>query len=219
MRLFRLFIFTSVLVGVIPSTATASNPAKSLQGLFSADDCEVVPQIEGVWTDASEPYSIRKIDDNKYRMIDEEVDRETGRKLAFDVCLAHVDGHLFYDATVQVLRQGDEPTLPPNFVVVVHNDVFDLLAGSWMPIHTIGRLEIEKNALHFRRLDDKWLQDVLKSRLVSVTSARDDAGAYFLTAASKELKVFVARFATDTKAFSDLQDYTRVPEGQPNGPH
>ena len=213
----RFLIIASLLVGVVPRPAAASAAAKSLHG-FSADDCEVVPELVGTWNSPSDTYSIREIDDKKYWMIHQEAESETGNRIAFEICLVHVDGHLFYDATFQVLRPGDEPTLPPNFVVLGHNLNFDVLEGFWIPMHIIGRLEIEKNTLHFCYFESEWLQDVLKSRLVSVASTQNDSGEYFLIATSKELKAFVARFATDPKAFSK-EDYTRVLEGKPNRAH
>jgi hypothetical protein len=216
MRLFRVFVITSLLVAAIPRPVAAGVAAKSLQGLFSSDECEVVPELLGAWTGNQVSYSVRKGQDQRYWMIDRDADSKTGNKLVFEICVAHVDGQLFYDATFQLLRSGDEPTLPPEFVVGSNIFAVNVVAGFWVPMHIIGRLEIEKNALHFRNVDDKWLQAALKSRSVSVTSAQDDSGEYFLTANGKELKALMAHLATNPKAFSNQQDLTRIPEETPN---
>ena len=86
-------------------------------------------------------------------------------------------------------------------------------------MHIIGRLETGKDSLHFRNLDNKWLQAALKSRLIDVSSAQDSSGEYFLTANEKQLKEFLVSLSTTPKAFSDQQDLTRSPAEVPNAGH
>jgi hypothetical protein len=217
MRLSRTFVIASLLVAAIPLPIAAGVAAKSLQGLFSSDECEVVPEILGAWTGPGVTYSVREADHEKYWMIDREADSKTGNRLVLEICVAHIGGELFYDATFQIRRQGDEPTLPPEFVVGSNIFAVAIVAGFWVPMHIIGRLEIRKSALHFPNVDNAWLQVALKSQLISVASAQDDSGEYFLTANSKQLKAFAAQLATNRKAFSDQQDLTRLPERTPNG--
>jgi hypothetical protein len=45
MRLFQVFMITALLIAGIPSLATAAVGAKSLRGLFSSDEYEVVPEL------------------------------------------------------------------------------------------------------------------------------------------------------------------------------
>jgi hypothetical protein len=45
MRLFRVFMITSLLAAAVPRRAAAGVAAKSLQRLFSSDECEVVPEL------------------------------------------------------------------------------------------------------------------------------------------------------------------------------
>ncbi len=207
----------SLLVAAIPLPAAAGVAAKSLQGLFSSDECEVVPELLGAWTSPGVTYSVREAQHKKYWIVDRNADSKTGNKLVLEICVAHIDGQLFYDATFQILRPDDDPTLPPEFVVGSNVFAVNIVAGFWVPMHIIGRLEIQKNALHFRNVDNEWLQAALTSRLISVTSAQDDSGEYFLTANGKQLKSFMSHLATNPKAFSDQQDLTRVPDRTPNG--
>ncbi len=216
MRLFRIFMITWLLIAAIPRLTAAGVGAKSLQGLFSPNECEVVPELLGSWTIPGVNYSVRQGHHNNYWMIDRDADSKTGNKLVLEICVAHIDGQLFYDATFQVLRPGDKPTLPPEFVVGSNIFAVDIIAGYWVPMHIIGRLEIAKNALHFQNIDNQWLQFALNSRLISVSSAQDDSGEYFLTANGKQLRAFVASLSSNPKAFSDQQDLTRVPERTPN---
>jgi len=215
MRLFRVFMIASLLIAGIPRLAAAAVGAKSLHGLFSSNECEVVPELLGTWTSPGVTYSVRERHHNKYWIIARDEDSKTGNKVVLEICAAHIDGQLFYDATFQILRPGDEATLPPKFVVG-EDFAVNILAGFWVPMHIIGKLEIEQNKLHFRNIDDEWLQGALKSHLITVPSAQDDSGEYLLTANGKQLKVFVASLATNPKAFSEQLDLTRIPERTPN---
>jgi len=210
MRLLRMFLVVSLLFTVSPPQAAAGVGAKSVQGLFAPDECEVIPELLGRWTAPGVNYSIQQGHRKNYRMIDRDADSKTGNKLVLEICVAHINGQLFYDATFQILKTGDTPTLPPEFVLGSGIFAVDVIAGYWVPIHIIGKLEIEKNALHFRNIDDQWLQGALKSRLVTVASAQDDSGEYFLTANSKQLKAMMASLSSIPKAFSDQQDLSRA---------
>ena len=210
MRLFRMFLLTSLLCTAIPPQAAAGVGAKSVQGLFAPDECEAIPELLGRWTAPGVNYLIQQGRGKNYRMVDRDADSKTGNKLVLEICVAHIDGQLFYDATFQILTTGDKPTLPPAFVVGSGVFAVDVVAGYWTPVHIIGKLEIEKNALHFRNIDDQWLQDALKSQLVTVPSAQDDSGEYFLTGNRKQLKVLVASLSSVPKAFSSQQDLSRA---------
>jgi hypothetical protein len=215
LRLFQVFMITALLIAGIPSLATAAVGAKSLRGLFSSDECEVVPELLGAWTSPGVTYSVRESHHNKYWILDRDADLTTGKKLVLEICAAHIDGRLFYDATFQILGPGNESTLPPEFVVG-EGFAVNIVAGFWVPMHIIGKLEIEQNKLHFLNMDNEWLQGVLKSRLITVPSAPDDSGQYLLTANGKQLKAFVASLATNPKAFSEQLDLTRIPGRTPN---
>ncbi len=218
MRLLRTFLVAALLAGVT-SYRVAADPAKSLQGLFVAADCEAVPELVGSWSSPGEPDNIiREAHNNKYWVIEAREDSATGEKVALEMCFAHIGGRLFFDAIVQVLRAGDQPTLPPALVLGNAFPV-NVLAGLWLPVHFLGSLEIERNALHLRYLNDQWLQVSAKARLIPVTSAQDNSGEYFLTAPAKELKPFVAGVATDPKAFADLEDWTRAPDKKAAASH
>ncbi len=212
MRLFRVFTIVSLLITAIPGPAVAGVGAKSLQGLFSSGECESVPQLIGSFSAPGVTYTVRPGNHNKYWMIDRDADRRTGNKLVLEICVGHINGQMFYDATFQVLRPDDQPTLPPEFVV--GNNIFavDIVSGYWVPMHIIGRLEIDNNKLHFRNLDDKWLQASLKSRLITVPSAQDSSGEFFLTANDRQLKEFMVSLSSTPKAFSNQQDLTRSPQ-------
>jgi hypothetical protein len=129
----------------------------------------------------------------------------TSERMAFDICVAHLGGVLFFDATFQVVLADGQKSF--------HGGDDDFF---WIPLHLIGRLEIEEDAIHFRLLDDSWLQDALMSGRVHLTCSQDDEGSYILTAPSSELKKFAAQFAADPKAFSVVEEFTRAPHENPD---
>jgi hypothetical protein len=211
MRLFRLFTIASLLIAGIPRLAVAGVGAKSLWGLFASDECEVVPELLGAWTSPGVTYSVRESHHNKYWIVARDADLKTGKKIGLEICSAHIDGQLFYDATFLILGPGDESTLPPEFVVG-EGFAVNIVAGFWVPMHIIGKLEIEQNKkLHFRNIDDEWLQVALKSRLITVPSSQDDSGEYLLTANGRQLKALVVSLSSSPKAFSEQLDLTRIP--------
>jgi hypothetical protein len=182
--------------------AAAFGPAVSLQHLLAEKDCEAAPELVGQWTsdgDLSGTWRIDKLGENNYRLIKQHSQSDPSNTPAFDLCVAHLGGYLFFDAIFQQLTPDGKRSL--------FREDDDL----WIPLHFIGRLEIDDSALHFRLLDDDWLQDELKSGRVHLTSSMDDEGLFLLTAPSKELKQFAARFATDPKAFSWTEDFARAP--------
>ncbi len=210
MRLFRVVLVASLFFTAIPRQAEAGVGAKSVQRLFSPEECEAIPELLGAWTASGVNYSIQQGRGKNYRMVDRDADSRTGSKLVLEICVAHINGQLFYDATFQILNTSDTPTLPPGFVVGSGVFAVDVVAGYWVPMHILGKLEIKKNALHFRNIDDEWLQDSLNAKLVTVASAQDDSGEYFLTANSKQLKALMASLSSNPKAFSSQQDLSRA---------
>jgi hypothetical protein len=210
MRLFRLFTITSLLIAGVPRLAVAGVGAKSLWGLFASDACEVVPELLGAWTSPGVTYSVRERHHNKYWIVVRDANLKTGKKLGLEICSAHIDGQLFYDATFLILGPDDKPTLPPEFVVG-EDFAVNIVAGFWVPMHIIGKLEIGQNKLHFRNIDNEWLQVALKSRLITVPCAQNDSGEYLLTANGRQLKAFVVSLSSNPKAFSEQLDLTRIP--------
>jgi len=205
MRLVRFFVLSGLLLVTASGPALAGlGPAVSFQHLLRDNDCEPMPKLLGDWTatgDLSGAWTLQTLKDRNYRLFQKAEGPDNSKRAAFDICVAHIDGYLFFDATYQVVLADGKKTL-----LGEDEDIF------WIPLHLIGRLEIEDDALHFRLLDDGWLQDAQKSGRVHLTCSQDDEGGYLLTAPSAELKQFAAQFASDPKAFSDSDDFARTPQ-------
>jgi|SRR6266849_409667 len=204
MRLVRFLALSGLLLATVSGpTASGFGPAVSLQHLLGDNDCEAVPELLGDWTtngDLSGTWTVETLRDRNYRLIEKVGGLENSNRMAFDICVARLGGYLFFDATYQVMQPDGKKTL-------LGGDEDDF----WIPLHLIGELKVEDNALHFRLLADDWLQDAMNSGRIHLTCSQDDVGLYFLTAPSKELKQFAAQFASDPKAFSFAEDFARAP--------
>ena len=203
MNFARFFVLGVLLISSAAWAVTAySFPAVSVQHLLTDKDCEIVPDLQGEWEadgDLSGTWVMQKFGDRKYRLIEKDGESSNANKAAFDICVAHLGGRLFFDATSQKMR--------PDNTTAVFNEEEDF----WIPLHLFGRLEVKEDGLDFLLLDDSWLQDELKSGRLRLTCSQDDEGYYLLTAPSKELKEFATRFATDPRAFSYREDFARTP--------
>ena len=202
MNFARFFVLGVLLISSAAWAVTAySFPAVSVQHLLTDKDCEIVPDLQGEWEadgDLSGTWVMQKFGDRKYRLIEKDGESSNANKAAFDICVAHLGGRLFFDATSQKMR--------PDNTTAVFNEEEDF----WIPLHLFGRLEVKEDGLDFLLLDDGWLQDELKSGRLRLTCSQDDEGYYLLTAPSKELKEFATRFATDPRPFSYKEAFERM---------
>ncbi len=126
MRLIRLLAVPALLVVAASRSVAAGDPAVSLQGLFSDNDCEAAPEILGYWTGNSDlggTWTLQKLGDRKYRLVKQVEESHNGIRPAFDICAAPLAGYLFFDATYQELR--------PDGKEVLGSDE----SGFWIPLH------------------------------------------------------------------------------------
>jgi hypothetical protein len=189
------------LVVLIPGPpAAAADPAASLQHLFKGEDCEAVSGLAGNWTARGAldgTWTVEETGERKYRLAQEATGSDPWDGFIFDLCLGHLGDSFFFDATTEVLAPDGTRVNPDE--------------NGWIPVHFIGRLDIEANALHFQLLSDDWFQDSLRSGRIRVTVATDDNGQFLLTAPSDELKLFVTEIASDPDAFSVVENFERAP--------
>jgi hypothetical protein len=185
--------------------AGSSEPALSLQPLLKSADCEAVPELLGTWnagSDLTGTWAIKELPGHIYRLLGKGDNAENSHRPAFDICAANLGSYMFFDATFRAMEpDGQKPVLTED-----NHDMF------WLPLHLIGRLDIESDALHFRLLSSDWLQEEWQSGRVELAAGESDTGEKFLTAASKELKEFAARYAADAEAFSCSEDFARLRE-------
>jgi hypothetical protein len=183
--------------------AAASDPATSLQHLFKGEDCEAVSGLAGDWTahgDLDGAWTVEEMGGRTYRLAPKANGSDPSDQLIFDICLGHLGDYLFFDATTEVLAPDGTRVNPDD--------------KGWVPVHFIGRVDIEANALHFKLLNDDWFQDSLRSGRIGVTVAPDDEGQFLLTAPSDELKLFVTEIASDPDALTVVESFERAPHNE-----
>ena len=181
--------------------AMGSDPAMFLQPLLTRNDCETVSDLLGDWDshgDLSGVWTIQVHGKNGYRLVEKREKSDTTKRPVFNLCLAHIGNDLFFDATEDVLQGPDQTS--------ILGDDGDLI---WLPLHLIGRLDIETDALHFRLLDDSWLQAELASGRLQLTHTQLAEGEFLVTAPPKELNSFALHYASDPDAFSLLEEFAR----------
>jgi hypothetical protein len=201
MKLLALAFVLSLLI-VVAAPSAAADPAASLQHLFASEECETVSGVTGDWAargDLDGTWTVEEFPDHVYRLIEKNVQSGEPGKLAFDICFRHLGGYLFFDATAQIMTADGERSL------LGDEETFSVA------LHIIGRFEVENDALHFRLLDQDWLQTELESGRAQLTHSEDDEGAFLITAPRKELQKFVTLFASAPGAFSDPEDFERDP--------
>jgi len=207
------FTQTITLIGIMavavcrPAFAS-STPAMSIGPLFAAADCEAIPELGGEWAsegDMDGIWRIERLKNGSYRLFESRAHSDNSIPLAFNICVAHVGGHLFFDATSQLLAPDGSNAL-----------LADEITPFWVPLHFVGRLEVSDASLQFQLLDQDWLTDALGSGRVQLSYLHDEDGTLLVTAPSKELRQFAALFATEIDAFSDVVEFDRVLSSEAN---
>lgn len=102
MKAARFFALVASAIGSMTCPASAhSDPATSLQHLLTDKDCESVPELLSDWhaeSDLSGSWTIQRLGERKYRLVEKVREADTPNKMAFDMCVAHLGGYLFFDA-------------------------------------------------------------------------------------------------------------------------
>jgi len=202
MRFIEMVFLIALVLAAGIRPARASEPELSLQPLLAGADCEDVPGLVGDWTtdgDMTGSWTVQKMSNGLYRLFEKPPQPDTSNRSAFDICVAHFGGYLFFDATGQMLN-------PAGTAPIAGDDGLPF----WIPAHFIGRLSISDGAIRFELLDDGWLDNALQSRRVQLAHVCLDNDGCFLVASTAELKRFVVAFETDPEAFSYLEEFDRV---------
>ena len=205
MRVPRLVVFMALMViASSRPSAAASWPAMTVQNLLVDSDCEAVPGFTGYWNSQSDldgTWTIERLKNGHYQLLQSNTEYEPSKQSAFDICVGHLGGSLFFDATFHEFTPAGPDT---------HLGDEDI--PFWIPLHFIGRLEIEDEVLHFLLLDGDWLQGEIASGRTQIGQSQGDAGDCLITASTEELKQFAVRFETETNAFSYAEEFGRLPD-------
>ncbi len=177
----------------------------TLQPLFEEDDLVFEPGLVGTWKAAEDEdtWTFEKAQDsNAYVLVYHQVEFEPdesvsgkkkipGEAARFEARLGRLGGHLFLD----LIPEADGNPW-------AHND---LLNWHLIRAHTFCRLRLEKDRLRLDWLEEKWLEEALKSGRVTIAHAQAEDGVV-VTAPTKELQQMVHKYAGDNEAFPPSDD-------------
>lgn len=205
MKLSRLIAPALLLITPTYCPVAAADPAISLQHLLTNADCEEVPNLTGTWAakdgDLSGSWTIQPLPNNKYRLLGEGENSSDPNRPAFDLCVGHLGGYLFFDAVFQAVTADGKKSL------LSEDDTL-----FWLPLHLIGRLEIDRDSVRFRLLSDEWIRAEVTSGRLQLTYTQFDEADCLLTASTNELKQLATRFGSDVDAFSYAESFERQPD-------
>jgi hypothetical protein len=172
----------------------------SLQPLFEDRYLVFEPGLAGTWkaADSSDTWTFEKAEDHEYLLIQRQAEYEPnwglsnkGKKIPGDAVrfrarLGRLGGHLFFD-----FIPADEGN--PE----VHNDWYN---AHMIPAHTLARVWLAEDSLKIVFLDQEWISKALESGQVKL--AYVNTGKWLvITAPTKELQVFILKYADEVKAF------------------
>ena len=177
----------------------------TLQPLFEEGDLVFEPGLVGTWKTAADEdtWTFEKAQDgNAYVLVYHQAEFEPdetvsdkkkipGETARFEARLGRLGGHLFLDL---IPEAESNPW--------AHND---LLNWHLIRAHTVCRLSLEKDRLRLDWLEEKWLEEALKSGRVTIAHAQAEDGIV-VTASTKELQQMVLKYAGDKEAFPPSDD-------------
>ena len=175
--------------------------AGSLRPIGSPERLTTAPQIEGTWRSKGEndpPITVSRTGEKSYQLRWKEKDKKV--EMVFDLSLLEIDNRLFFDAAFRHVETESE-----------RESAYDLGVA---PIHFIGRVWVEGNAMRVRLLEYKWLEQKVKDgqvNLAYVENHETDEDLILFTAKAEDVQAFLQQHAEDEGAFSQVTTFESVP--------
>lgn len=182
---------TGILVGFgIVLVLAGCEPVPSVHPLFSEHDVVFEPALVGTWVmrENGDTLTFHQSGDKAY----EATYTEENVAVKFEVHLIQLGKFLFLDA--YPLEQPER---------------FDLI-----PAHSFYRIRLEVShamegdVLQIAFLDDDWLRKRIEEGEVNIAHERLGTDI-LLTASTKDLQMFVLKYAEDKEAFPDPEEFRR----------
>ena len=177
-----------------------SGPALSVHPLVREEEAVFEPGLVGIWCEESEElvcdedalWTFEEDGERTYKLTIQDL-KDEQEKFVFKVRLARLDGWFFLDAVLseQIVRGRKVDT--------------DFL----LPVHMLGRIEVEPDAVRIRMLESDWVRNSLKSGDLELTHEKLQNGEVLITAKPEELQEFARRYGWIEEAFSLKFDLIR----------
>jgi hypothetical protein len=184
-----LYLLVALLGGCIP--------VMSLHPLFTKKDLTFNEKLLGTWVQKEEPNGAEIIWDFKRADANENAYKLTftdkeGKKGLFVAHLVKLENRLFLDAYPSEPPWDEKD---PNKVEWLHNTFF------FIPVHTFIKVNGVEPELKLQITDDDEFKKLLKEDPNAVEHTSIE-GKLVLTASTKELQVFVLKYADDSRVFT-----------------
>ena len=163
----------------------------SLNPIYTDRDLVYWPELEGTWVFASDSdhrqsYCFERGDDAKeYRVIM----RNGDESCVLSVHLTQIGKYTFLDAT---LGKSNPDHLEFAFM---------------RPVHYFCKIELNGDTLRMGEMDSNWVKQRHDKKRLSIAHETDEST--LLTANTKRVRRFLARWANDSDAFEDWTEMKR----------
>ncbi len=190
-------------------------PVVSLHPLFTKDEIVFDEKIIGAWVeDPNSPeaaWEFSRLDETAAQGLleswKEEITRfyrltitdKEGHKGSFAACLVKLGEHRFLDVFADRFPSGEEDLEKEK---LLYNTLF------FLPVHTFLKVDFAGERLVLRRTDDDRFEELIQADADAVKHEIIDDRP-ILTASTKDLQAFVAKYAGDERLFSNDMTLSR----------
>jgi hypothetical protein len=175
---------------------------QSIQPLFNERDYIEYPGLAGAWKQQEENKEVGvwifSKEGTRYKLAHTD---EKGHRATFNVAAGKIGPDVFLDLILTDIEPKDS--------------LNDLAQVSLIAAHAFAKLVKTNDALVFVAMDYEWLEKHLEANPKAIAHVIQNKRP-ILTASTEELKLFVAKHATDKKVFKN--EIKLVPDGRASRP-
>jgi len=190
MRLMKIIVISVIALFMVNCLVTSIHP------LYTEKDLVFKPELLGTWEN-DELWTFEKMGKNAYELTIKESSESEGIKEReergiYEAHLVKLEWFLFLDL------------YPDERKIEEYEDEIHLV-----PVHSIWRIWIEKDVMRLAWLANDWLEEMIDGNKVEIAHVRLE-DRVVLTAPTKELQKLVLKYAEDTDAFPEPDEFHRV---------
>lgn len=198
MRLVRILAISAIV------SLTMSCLVTSIHPLYTEKDLIFVTELLGTWAGEEEEdiWTFNQSGKNAYELVIRQQRSSKETEGPYDYLDYSEDGE--YEAHLVKLGKflfldiyPDEPEIEE------YGYDFHLV-----PVHSFWRIWIEKDVMRLAYLSEDWLEEMLNKKKVNIAHIRLE-DRVVLAAPTEELQKFVLKYAEDSDAFPEPEDYLR----------
>ena len=192
MRLIKVLVISVLALFMVNCFVTSMFP------LYTEKDLVFMPELLGTWEgeEQGDFWIFEQSGENAYELTINESSESEGIKdseetFIYDTHLVKLGKFLFLDL------------FPDERIIEEYEDEIHMV-----PTHSIWRIWIEKDVMRLAWLDNEWFEEMIDGNKINIAHVRLE-GRVVLTAPTNELQKFVLKYAEDTDAFPEVDEYHR----------